>query len=64
MAISYSYVQRRKQVIDLKDIEVLMNEEWILSKATDDFLRLKSIQKNDSSECEVTPSQSDDDLIE
>lgn len=47
-----------------EDIEVLMNEEWVLSKATDDFLRLKSIQKNDSSECEVTPSQSDGDLTE
>jgi hypothetical protein len=49
-------------MIDLKDIEVLMNEEWVLSKATDDFLRLKSIQKNDSSGYEVTPSQSDGDL--
>ncbi len=46
-------------MIQLEDIEILMNEEWVLSKATDDFLRLKGIQKNDSSECEVTPSQSD-----
>jgi hypothetical protein len=51
-------------MINPEDIEVLLNEEWVLSKATDDFLRLKSIQKNDSSECEVTPSQSDDDPVE
>jgi hypothetical protein len=51
-------------MIHPEDIEVLMNEEWVLSKATDDFLSLKSIQKNDSSGYEVTPSQSDGALAE
>ncbi len=46
---------------ELSDIEVLMNEEWVLSEATDLFM---STQRNDSSECEGVPSQSDGDLTE
>ena len=46
---------------ELSDIEVMMNEEWVLSEATDLFM---STRRNDSSECEGVPSQSDDDLTE
>lgn len=46
---------------ELCNIELLMNEEWVLSEATDMFM---STQRNDSSECEEVPSQSDGDLTE
>jgi len=46
---------------ELSGIEVLMNEEWVLSEATDLFM---STQRNDSSECAGVPSQSDGDLTE
>lgn len=46
---------------ELCDIEVLMNEEWVLSEAIDVFM---STQRSDSFECEGVPSQSDGDLTE
>jgi hypothetical protein len=42
-------------MINLEDIEVLMNEEWVLSKATDDFLRQKNDRQTDSEDVSVSP---------
>ena len=42
-------------MINPEDIEVLMNEEWVLSKATDDYLRKRNDPETDSSEEPVSP---------